>query len=270
MAAFDESWWDARCLRYGRVDTGGVALDGSGHVSWTRWRLIDALLARFYVDYGIEPGFGLLGTELYNVALISPTCRRAPRYFGRLCGTDVHADDDSSLVSPLDGLPLPWADLPGARTLTEGVWPAWSDYLAASIRALGLTSGGVPGHERCFHRRGRSLTPLMFRVALLLRTDGGNDLIGMDDRMLTVAGWDHVQHHDSLRKIVDVIRGAGGTVPPGPPRYIGVYSEIYEWVALRTDGWVATPVGPVDAAGLWRSGADADAIAGAISDACGG
>lgn len=270
MAAFDEAWWDARCLRFGKVHTAGIVTDGAGHVAWTRWRLIDELLRRFYVDFGLEPGFGLLGIELYNVALISPTCQRAPRYFGRLSGISVDAADASSLLSPLDGLPLPWADLPGAGLLDEGTWPTWSDYLAAAIRALGLAQGGVPGHEQCFHRRGKALTPLMYRVALLLRTNSGHDQLGLEDQMLTVADWDSVQHHDALRAVIDIISRAGGTIPPGPPRYIGVYNEIYEWIALRTDGWVATPEGPVDAAGLWRAGANEDEIAGAITEVCGG
>lgn len=270
MAAFDEDWWDARCLRFGKIDTEGVPHEGAVHVAWTRWRLVDELLRRFYIDFGLEPAFGLLGTELYNVALFSPTCRRAPRYFGRLCGTDVHADDDSDLISLTGGPTLSWADLPMARTLGGGEWPTWSSYLHDAIRALGLTHAGVSGHEQCFHRRGKALTPHMYRVALFLRTNGGHDRVTLDDQMLTVAGLHPLQHGDSLNKIVDVIRRAGGAIPPEPARYIGVHTETYEWIAIRTDGWVATPLGPVDAAGLWRSGANEEEIAGAITEVCGG
>ena len=99
---------------------------------------------------------------------------------------------------------------------------------------------------------------------MLLRTNGGYDLSHMDDAMLTVANWKHSQHGGLLREIVNVIERAGGAVPPGPPRYHGVRSEVYDWVALRTDGWVATPFGHIDAAGLWRGGASEEERAGAI------
>lgn len=267
MVAFDEHWWDVRTAHHGNFDTGGLATDGTTYVAWIRWRLIDELLRRYYIDFGLEPGFGLMGTELYNVALISPTCRRAPRYFGRLCGIDVHPEDDGELVSSLDGLPLVWAG-GGGQTLGEGSWTTWSQYRHAAIRALALASAGVTGHEVCFHRRGKALTPLMYRVALLLRTDGGYDLAPGDDAMLTVGNWLNGQHSDEMRRIIDVIRGCGGTVPPGPPRYVGVQSEIYGWFALRTDGWIATPVGPIDAAGLWRGGASEEEIAAAVHHIC--
>src|SRR4051794_32970027 len=99
MAAFDQSWWDDRTMHFGKIDTGGLVLDGATYTAWVRWRLIDELLRRYYVDIGLEPGFGLIGTELYQVALISPTCQRMPRYFGRLCGTGVHAQDDTDIIS---------------------------------------------------------------------------------------------------------------------------------------------------------------------------
>jgi len=91
MAAFDSDWWDARCLLSGKVDTHGVPFQGDHHVTWIRWRLTDELLQRHFTDIGLEPAFGLMGTELYNVALHSPICRRAPRYFGRPCGSGARS-----------------------------------------------------------------------------------------------------------------------------------------------------------------------------------
>lgn len=267
MAAFDQTWWDDRTVHYGQFDTSGLVLDGTTYTAWMRWRLVDELLRRYYTDIGLEPGFGLMGTELYQVALISPTCRRAPRYFGRLCGTGIHPGNDTETFQPLDGLPLPSAGL-ADRDVHEGTWTTWSEYRQEAIRVLGLSAAGVVGHEGCFHRRGKALTPLMFRVALLLRTNGGYELSFADDWMLTVAGWADAQHSDELEKIADLIRRAGGTIAPGPPRFIGVRSEVYGWVALGTDGWVATPAGPIDAAGLWRGGANEEEIANAIHNIC--
>ena len=96
MAPFDQSWWDDRSLRYGIVSD-GLPNEGDDFAVWARWRLVDELLQRFYVDIGLEPFFGLLGVELYNVGLASPTCRRHARYFGRLCGTGVHPDFEEHL-----------------------------------------------------------------------------------------------------------------------------------------------------------------------------
>lgn len=259
MTAFDEAWWDARTRRYDRFDTDGVPTEGAANVAWMRWRLVDELLRRYYVDFGLEPGFGLMGVELYQIALFSPTCQRAPRYFGRLCGTGLHPEDEGD---PFDGLHgLKWAGL-GTDSPHGGTWSTWSDYRQHAIRALGLADAGVTGHDGCFHRRGKALTPLMYRVALLLRTDGGIGVDG-DDAMLTVTSEpDHSQHRSA---IVDIITRAGRTVPSGPPRYVGVWTQT-GWVALCTDGWVASPAGPIDGAGLWRRGANEEEIAGAIHE----
>jgi len=259
MTAFDEAWWDARTRRHGRFDTNGVPTEGAVHVAWMRWRLVDELLRRYYTDFGLEPGFGLLGVELYQVALFSPTCQRAPRYFGRLCGTGLHPEREGDAFT--DSLGLTWAGL-ATDSSHEGTWPTWSDYRHHAIRALGLDDAGVTGHEGCFHRRGKALTPLTYRVALLLRTDGGHHLDGLD-AMVTVTSEPGDSQHRSA--VVDVITRAGRTVPHGPPRFLGVSTQA-GWIALCTDGWVATPAGPVDAAGLWRRGADEEEIAGAIHE----
>jgi len=167
MAAFDTDWWDARCLLGGKVDTCGVPFEGADHVTWIRWRLIDELLQRHFTDVGLEPGFGLMGTELYNVAIYSPTCQRAPRYFGRLCGPDVHPEDDSDLVTgQLGDGKLTWAGAAEAEMLHGGSWDSWTSYLQDAIAALGLGTAGIIGHEGCFHRRGKALTPLTRQVRL--------------------------------------------------------------------------------------------------------
>lgn len=262
MTAFDEAWWDARTRRHDRYDLDGVPTEGALHVAWMRWRLVDELLRRYYVDIGLEPAFGLLGVELYQIALTSSTCKRAPRYFGRLCGAGVHPNESADVHPGLVGL------RPAGLSVDSphgGSWASWSAYLHSAIRALGLDGAGVVGHEGCFHRRGKALTPLIYRVALLIRTDGGHR-VEDKDAMLTVTLNDDTSRHREA--VVDVITRAGGTVPPGPPRFIGVRTPA-GWTALSTDGWVATPAGPVDAAGLWRRGANEEEIAGAIHESLG-
>lgn len=49
---------------------------------------------------------------------------------------------------------------------------------------------------------------------------------------------------------------------------VGVWTEA-GWVVLSTDGWVATPAGPIDAAGSWRRGVNEEEIAGAIHEQLG-
>jgi len=130
-----------RALHYGKFDTGGIPTEGSSYVTWIRWRLIDELLRRYYVDIGLEPAFGLMGTELYQVPLTSPTCRRAPRYFGRLCGIGIHPEDDTDTCS-IPGVELAWSGT-GGRDLHEGAWTTWSEYLHDAIHTLGLAGAGV-------------------------------------------------------------------------------------------------------------------------------
>lgn len=265
MTPFDGAWWDARCLVDGKINTGGVPYEsGHSHVAWIRWRLIDELLGRFYTDIGLEPGFGLLGTELYNVALYSPTCRRAPRYFGRLCGVDVHPEDDRSLVGSPGGVELGWVRNDPADLLAEGRWETWTDYLQGAISTLGLATAGVVGHEGCFHRRGKALTHLMFRVALLLRTNGGKAAITDDCRMTTITSNASLTLPDAEAEVVALLRSAIGTIPGGPPRIIAVSPESGIWVLMRTDGLIATRAGAVDAGDLWRRGADVTQIVDAI------
>jgi hypothetical protein len=260
VAAFDQSWWDDRTLRYGKVAE-GEPTGGDDHATWTRWRLVDELLQRFYVDIGLEPLFGLMGVELYQVGLASPTCRRHARYFGRLCGAGVHPEHEDFLDV---GVPLAPANL-ADRDLHEDSWPDWPTYRRDAIRTLGLVNAGVPGHEGCFHRRGKALTPLMYRIALLLRTDGGHGISPYREIITVTGHGEQVLDTSQIRPIIEV---CGGTIPPGPPRYFAVSHELYDWVALRADGWVATTHGPVDAAALWRSGADPVEIAGAIDQMC--
>lgn len=194
--------------------------EGADHVAWIRWRLIDDLLQRHFTDIGLEPGFGMMGTELYNVALHSPTCHRAPRYFGRLCGTDVHPEDDSDLLAGMLGdNKLTWAGAGSPELLAEGTWDTWSDYLQDAIATLSLGTAGITGHEGCFHRRGKALTPLMYRVGLLLRTDGGRASAGDDNRLLTLTAAGNPALGDQSEAVITMIRACEGEIPTGPPRF---------------------------------------------------
>ena len=105
----------------------------------------------------------------------------------------------------------------------------------------------------------------MYRVALLLRTDGGHGVSPYREMATVTSTGDQDVLTAPVRRIIEA---AARPSPRVPPRYLAVSHEIYDWVALRTDGWVATTHGPVDAAALWRAGADPNEIAGAIDQMC--
>ena len=157
MAGFDVGWWDAKTLSLDGVDTTGDPM--TPRLSWIRWRLIDELLCRYYQDLGLEVGFGPLGMELYNDPVWSPNCKRAPRYFGRLCANHAHTamnDEWPDRFAPT---------FPGGRHeyLQEGTWGSWTEYLHDTIHVMGLDTAGVPGHERCWHRRAKAILPCLPR-----------------------------------------------------------------------------------------------------------
>ena len=151
---FDSGWWEERAASGNEVE---------GHY-WRRWRLIDEILQRFYVDLGIQPIFGWMGTELYQVGLASPCCVRAPRYFGRLCDVGgVHPTDsgDAGMLNKnLGGLTLmPYrehdddTDRSWHPEVDEAQLP-WHDYLESAIATLGLAEAGVTGHEAWYESPG--------------------------------------------------------------------------------------------------------------------
>jgi hypothetical protein len=267
----DRTWWDHRTLVKGDVVVGQESDDlgffgSEARLFWMRWRLIDDLVQRFYLDYGLEPGFGYAGVELYNVVLWSPHCRRAPRYFGRLCQHGgFHREDDSDMVR--EACPsISYAALTSGEPVdhADRTWSSWSDYLKEGIDALGLVRGGIEGHEGCFHRRGKSLLPLMFRVAVLLRTQGQTwkEVSPQDGRSI------YSYPPRGLDAAVDEER-VSFLIPPGehPPGSHYLVSRNEEPVAaIRTDGLVATRTGELDAGRLWRAGANEHEVAAAIGE----
>jgi len=267
----DTSWWNRRTVTDGKV----VESNSRSMLArrmWIRWRLVDDFLKRFYLDYGLEPLFGHMGVEWYQVGLWSPHCRRAPRYFGRLCFDRLghfHNADDSDLLPPTAVKVNP-ASLRPERDLEAAarrrVWPSWSAYLQDAISALGLAEGGVSGHENCFHRRGKSLLACMYRVAVLLRTSGSawSQVRQETDRRLLISyppvGADFGEQ-GMTAEILSVLEVSGAPLDPPVASYFVVRRADSRWIALRTDGWIATPSGPMDAAAAWRGGTNEDQLA---------
>lgn len=266
----DAAWWDRRTLTDKRVVFEAQALPEEEQDSfveakahWIRWRLVDEVMRRFYVDFGLEPGFGFNGVELYNPIIWSPHCRKARRYFGRLCRHGhFHSEADPHLLAQLD-LGIAYANLRPVPEEKVGPWLSWPDYLKDAIASFGFNEAGVAGHERCFHRRGKSLTPVMFRAGILLRTEGQPwKRVSLDDGR-SVYSYPPRGHaaldEEHLSFLIPF-----GEHPPAS-YYVVSWGE-KPVAALRTDGVVTTRMGEIDAGALWRGGASEQEIAAAISE----
>ncbi len=190
---------------------------------------------------------------------------RAPRYFGRLCDAGgVHSEgDDASMVnSHLTELVLvPFGRVNPPEPMDphpsyEGGFPDWPEYLTQAIGTLRLADAGVKGHEQCFHRRGRDLTPLMFRIALLLRTGEDVEVSKRDFLGHVPTGLDgHVfgSGVDASNEATVILGTHGEGRFPGAPRAMHVTRNGISTV-IRNDGWIGRAGGVVDAAALWRQG----------------
>lgn len=255
---YDSQWWDDR------MDP--TASDPpQTSTMWRRWRLVDEILQRYYMDFGVAPVFGWTGVELYQVGLASPSCQRAPRYFGRLCDTGLHdadQDDARMLNEHLDGVTLDPYRAHTTEFLHDLSRP-WNLFLVDALAHLGLPDAGVVGHERCFHRRGRDLTPLMFRAALLLRVGDSRAISSRN------ALWTLPSRSDSLAngsegmggvEVRRLLQRHGEAAPPGAPRWTAVKHDD-RWTLLRNDGHILGATGTVDGARMWRSGASVADIA---------
>jgi hypothetical protein len=251
MDALSTSWWDSKTLTLDGVDTRDYP--GIPRLNWVRWRLIDELLRRYYQDIGLEIGFGQLGVELYNDPIWSPNCKRAPRYFGRLCAHHVH----SSMTDKWDELRPSYGG--GTQDfLLEGVWPTWTEYLQTAIQVLGLASSGVPGHEGCWHRRAKAVFPLVFRVALLLRTAGEVGPVDLHDGMYTYPG--AAQEVDGLEGVLTLLEQQK-ELTGATPRGLVVRRNEEPWIAIRSDGFVLTRHGTANIREMWQQGEDEWSIA---------
>jgi hypothetical protein len=142
--------------------------------------------------------------------------------------------------------------------LAEGIWPNWQDYARAAIATLGLESSVVPGHEGCWHRRGKAALPIVFRVALLLRTAGEIGPTEMHGGMYTYPGPEEYLGRPAgiLPSLKD-----NGELDGTTPRGLVVRREEEPWIAIRSDGWVLTRHGSVHIREMWQKGVDEVTIA---------
>ena len=271
---FSAEWWDSRVLNQGKIDNRRAADDPQAvaRFNWTRWRLIDELLQRYYRETGLEPGFSVGQRELYKVLLWTPNCRRTPQYLGRLCDVGAHGATGEECVWPI-GRPLPSFGGGQPEPYEDVLVPTWGEYLKSVIAALGLTASGTPGHEACWHRRGKAVYPLVYRVGLLLRTsDQPAPSDTSEVRMASypfsseISDWN--ASSEERDQVVDLLRGHGEPLD-GQPRGIMVRRQGTPWVALRSDGKALTQASSLDFREMWKAGGSESEIAKAIEELAG-
>lgn len=266
---FSAAWWDSRTLTSEGVDTRTApeGPEGIARFNWIRWRLVDELLRRYYRETGLEPGFTVEQVELYNVLLWSPNCSRSAQYLGRLCAAGTHGSTAEEATWPLEN-PLPGFGGGQSEPLDNVLIPTWGEYLKAAIAALGLTNSGSPGHESCWHRRGKAVYPLVYRVALLLRTAGRGvkdyNEIGMVSYPMVTYGIS-----PSERDEIERVLSSHDEPLEGPPRGVIVRRQSHPWVVLRSDGHLFTRSGSLNFREMWRAGSSESEIAKAIEEFAG-
>jgi hypothetical protein len=126
---------------------------------------------------------------------------------------------------------------------------------------LGLESSVVSGHVGCWHRRGKAALPIVFRVALLLRTAGEIGPTEMHDGMYTYPG-----PEECLGRAAGILPSLkdNGELDGTTPRGLVVRREEEPWIAIRSDGWVLTRHGSVHIRERWQKGVDEVTIANEI------
>lgn len=179
---------------------------------WQRWWLATQLHARWYRRLGVEvqgASFEPLDGDLYSLPVWSPSCRVAPRYFGRLSGGVVHLDPSHAQEL---GVP-PASHQPADLDLPRGQ----SRRLVDDVQSfLGLAR--QPGHEACPHAGESVDYPTAWLVALLVRTRGLT--VVHSDRQLVQVSAQHpqlvplIEYHRQGRLRGDwlVVFGPGGRI----------------------------------------------------------
>ena len=223
-----DEWWDRRTHPWGSETSADATT-----LSWRRARVAHDVIWRWYTELGVvpmphEPTHGNGGQE--RLTLMSPLCQLDRRAFASL---DRHHDGWHAVAGRIGDLET-WDVEPGGLTGPE----AWRHTRQLAFAALRLEAARRPGHNQCFHRRGRDLTPVMWTLGLLIRTYGGRSW----DAPLT---WDGLYQPTVNGHTFSAVGPAtntedpyGGETPAGADgRAIAVYQP-GEWrgVVLTNDG----------------------------------
>lgn len=252
MPGLPESWFRER------IDVSSTQMDNIERNAWIAAYLAHEVTWRWHTSLGITAYPSGPGEPGERLDLASPHCLVRPTYFATLEPADaswVPRDGESTLqhrpgveVGSFRGFELPME-------------------LQSLTKSLGLEEYQVPGHERCFHRRSKDLMPLMWTIALLLRTNGGESWRGPRTWDVIAQGklgggqWTNGHSTSALQVAMNSgpdYEWTDQVSEEQSGRYIVVYNWGFEgWhpVALRNDGVAFTQGNRVIEVGRrWRAG----------------
>lgn len=251
-----DHWWQERTHPFGPLSPPDELT-----LSWRRARLAHDAIWRWHAELGVTvlpvgPDFGLGDQE--PLVLASPLCTRSPTAFMQ---TSAHDAGWSRPALHWDGVERRDTS---AGTL-DSIDP-WHTLRMQAFQAAGFASVRGPGHESCFHRRAKDITPVSWTVALLLRTYGGRSWAGP-------ITWDALFAPTTNYHTYTAVGPALGLpeekhydpevlTVPADGRAIVVYTtQRNRGVVLTNDGHAWIEGADVDFGNEWRAGEDLDEIA---------
>lgn len=205
---------------------GGLLTDGDA-IPWIERRLVLDIHARYYHDIGVESHPPGLDQRDGPHVLRTPHCRQGDRQLGST--GDVRD----------------WAhDMEGR---------SWEEFRSEVLRRLEVATWPTRRHLGCFHRRGKA----RFDLAFSLVTEMASLAPDVTSNVRTVT------HRPQLpESLTWWWTEHGWGVPEDSAPRILVATHSHRVVgAVRTDGVLVGPSGPVDVAQAWRLGASLASVA---------
>jgi len=153
-----EAWWLKRTAP--KSPSSGISSD---MIRWQLAQVAHDLLWRWHTPLGVVPSPIKPSEGFEPLVVISPQCLRSPASFAVL-------DDETmgwTCGLQLDDLPVVLVEPGSPRALSD------VEARKAFFAALKLEQHLKPGHEKCFHRRAKDISPVMWTIALLIRTHNG-------------------------------------------------------------------------------------------------
>ena len=269
-----EEWWLER--------TSGEPTAPDFTWAITRWQLAQVahdLVWRWHTPLGVVPFPSQPGEGFEPLVVASPQCLRSAASFALV-------DDQTmgwSTGVQIGDLPVPATEPGSPRSLSR------LEARRAFFSALRLEDHLTAGHEKCFHRRSKDITPVMWTIGLLIRTHNGmtwrtprtwDTIINLNVKDAWSGGLDGGwTNGHSLTAFWEATRLPGRNRAYG----IGELGEladgrsivIYEWgdpsgrwpaVVLQNDGIAFIRGQQIDIGARWRAGDDLFAMADELAE----
>jgi len=251
-----DQWWEQRTHPFGSLSPADELT-----LAWRRARLAHDAIWRWHTELGVTalPVGSDFGTgDQEPLVLASPLCTKSSRAFLQ---TNAHDVGWSRPAQTWDGVERRDTTV---GTL-DGIDP-WRSLRMQAFQAAGFAAVRGPGHEGCFHRRAKDITPVTWTIALLLRTYGGRMWGGPVtwDALFAPTTNDHTYSAvgPALGMPEDLHHDPAALTVPADGRAIVVYTtQQSRGVVLTNDGHAWINGADVDFGSEWRSGEDLSEIA---------